>query len=90
MKTLSDKGKWQNSYIFEINKINNPLASLIKKNWAWEGEDTHKQHWEWKGGIVSEKSKHYKVILVVTSCLWTWNYKWDGQFSRKMQMTKTD
>ena len=44
MKTLSDKGKWQNSYIFEINKINNPLASLIKKNWAQEEEDTHKQY----------------------------------------------
>ena len=44
MKILSDKGKWQNSYIFEINKIDNPLASLIKKKTAQEGEDTHKQY----------------------------------------------
>lgn len=37
MKILSDKGKWQNSYIFEINKIDNPLASLIKKKLVMGG-----------------------------------------------------
>ena len=38
METLSDKGKLQNNiYIFKIDKIDNPLASLVKKKLAWGG-----------------------------------------------------